>query len=186
VEIAALAAQTVVALVLLAAGLAKFAAPRGQVATTVRQYGIDSPRTARIVAIGLPIVECGLGATLFLGAWPVIISLASLALLVTFTAFSVRALRQGRRFQCNCFGSFRATPIGYGLVLRNVGLMGLLGIVLAEAASSGDIGNIGLAHDLQALGPATHLIPYLGLLLLFSAGLLLIDHVSIVVDPTNH
>jgi uncharacterized membrane protein YphA (DoxX/SURF4 family) len=185
-EIAAIAAQTVVALVFLAAGLAKLAAPRGQVATSVRQYGIDSPRAARTVAFALPVVECGLGVALLLGAWPIFVSLASVALLAVFTTFSVRAIRQGQRFQCNCFGSFRATPIGYGLVLRNIGLAGLLGVVLAEAVSSSDLRNIGLGHNLQALTPATHLIPYLGLLLLFSAGLLLIDHVSIIVDPTKH
>jgi len=70
------------------------------------------------VAIAAAVVALELAALLLLILWPLAGLATSAALLATFTAVMIHALRAGTAMVCRCFGA-EATPIGRHHVVRN-------------------------------------------------------------------
>jgi uncharacterized membrane protein YphA (DoxX/SURF4 family) len=71
-------------------------------------------------------VELALGCLLIADVASPVVHVATLALLVAFTALLVARLREGVRPPCSCFGSRSAKPISWWNVTRNLGLMALV------------------------------------------------------------
>lgn len=120
---AAGAAALVVGLALVVAGVAKRACSNQEgLARSLGAPGWAVPT--------LPWVEIGLGAVLAAGLVMPWAAWAAAVLLAVFTGAVVRALAQGRRPPCACFGGLSSRPIGPGTVVRNLVL-----IVLALVAT---------------------------------------------------
>lgn len=68
-------------------------------------------------------VEGVVGLSLVTQLWSRAALVASLVLLVAFTALLVSLLVRGRRPACACFGSARTRPISWFTVTRNVALI---------------------------------------------------------------
>jgi uncharacterized membrane protein YphA (DoxX/SURF4 family) len=75
------------------------------------------------VARLVPIVEIVLGSMMVVGVARSVAAWAAVALLVAFTSFLVRRLRQGVHVPCACFGALSARPVGPWSVARNVALI---------------------------------------------------------------
>ncbi len=98
-----------------------------QFSKVVADFGILPPRLVRVFAPGIVLAELSIAALLVLGiavAWAL---LAVLLLLTLFTIALVRALSQGRRVDCRCFGGLSRGPASWGSVARNL-LLAVLGI----------------------------------------------------------
>ena len=109
-----IAAAIVVAAVLLLAGVSKLARPadwRAQAA------GLGVPV---LVAVGVPLVEIGIGAALVVQWQRHAMAWAAAALFGAFTALLVTRLAQGQRPPCACFGALSSRPIGTAHLVRNV------------------------------------------------------------------
>ena len=118
-------ASLVLGAVFLLSGTLKVAAPRQWHAQSA-DLGVP-----HMVAVVLPFVELPVGALLVtqLGRRPV--AACAGALLVAFTALLVVRLRQGRRPPCACFGALTSKPIGWGDVVRNLGLLMVAAVIVA-------------------------------------------------------
>ncbi len=84
------------------------------------------------LAMPVPFVEITLAALLVARVAPRVVPWLAIAVLVGFTAFLVRRIRQGQRPPCACFGAFSSKPIGWGHVARNA-LFIAVGVVAALA-----------------------------------------------------
>ena len=84
----------------------------------------------RSVALVLPWWELTLGAVLAVHLATRIVGVLALLSLLGFTAALVVRLEQGRHPLCACFGAWRATPIGWGHVARNVAFVALAVVVI--------------------------------------------------------
>lgn len=74
----------------------------------------------RVVASFVAPIEGVVGVALVTQLWSRAALVASLVLLVAFTALLVSLLARGRRPACACFGSARTRPISWLTVVRNV------------------------------------------------------------------
>lgn len=113
----AVAASILVGAALLIAGAAKRAAGAAWPAQATE---LGTPRALIPV---LPWIEIVVGALLCAQVARVPLAAVAFVMLAGFTALIVARLAQGRRPPCSCFGSWRATPLGWRHVARNVVLM---------------------------------------------------------------
>ena len=79
----------------------------------------------RAVAAVVPFVELVLGALLVVNVWRRPAAIVAGLLLIGFTTFIVRLLRQGNRAPCACFGSLSRQELGWSAVMRNLVLIAL-------------------------------------------------------------
>jgi uncharacterized membrane protein YphA (DoxX/SURF4 family)/thiol-disulfide isomerase/thioredoxin len=115
---AVLLARAVLALVFLIAGVAKLAdldASRD----TVEAFGFTLP-VARVVGTVLPFSEITVGLGLLIQESSRWAAVAAIVLLAGFTAAVGRALAQGNRPDCNCFGQLTSQAVGAPTIARNV------------------------------------------------------------------
>jgi hypothetical protein len=119
------AAGTVLGIVLLISSVAKLSSGTWP----AQAAALHAPRWAVPVVPGLELI---LGATLVSGLGYPFTPLATVILLVAFSALLVGNLAAGRRPPCACFGARSTRPIGPLTLLRNVGLLALA--VLAAVA----------------------------------------------------
>jgi hypothetical protein len=121
-------ARTLVALVLLAAGLAKLASWR-EFIEVVRNYEILLAGLSRLFGRWLPVVEVIVAIGMLAGLlmpWP---ALAAIVLFLMFgSAIAINLLRGRRDISCGCFGPQRDHHLTWGLVMRNVMLAGLAAV----------------------------------------------------------
>ena len=95
----------------------------------LKQASRQWPAQAASLGVGalaarlVPLVEIVLGSMLVVGVARAVAAWAAVALLVAFTGFLVRRLRQGVRVPCACFGTLSARPVGPWSVVRNVALI---------------------------------------------------------------
>ena len=73
----------------------------------------------------VPWIEIALGAALVGRIAPIVSGSLALALIASFTTLILFDLSRGRRPVCACFGQWRAAPLGWRHVVRNVVLMAL-------------------------------------------------------------
>jgi hypothetical protein len=83
---------------------------------------------AHAVAVGLPIAELILGASMFANAtWS---KYAAIILLVLFSGVALLAMRLGRRVPCGCFGQLDGEILSWRTVVRNGFLIVVVAAVL--------------------------------------------------------
>jgi uncharacterized membrane protein YphA (DoxX/SURF4 family) len=88
------------------------------------------PRTVPVLSIGLPVLECTVGALMLFGSSAELGVALAIALLTIFTAVIGLNLWRGRRPACACFGALTHARIGVGTLLRNLGLMAVALLLL--------------------------------------------------------
>ncbi len=110
--------------VFVVAGIAKVA-HRDDFAETVRNYRLLGPRSSRLVATWIPLVEIACGLLLVLGVLLGWVSLVLSGLLLVFAGAVAINLQRGRPMDCGCFGISHAKNISWATVVRNVLLLAL-------------------------------------------------------------
>jgi hypothetical protein len=148
----ALAARVVVALVLVASGVAKLFAVRQSAATYREQFG-GYARITVGVALLLPVYELVLaGLLLFVDAtWPSWLALATFAV---FTIVLIRRVVTNDRRPCNCFGAAsRTRELSFGSLFRNTWFLVLA--LIATGATTMEQPSALFATLVLALGFAT-------------------------------
>jgi hypothetical protein len=129
----ALAARVVVALILIASGVAKLLRVR-EAAQTYREQLGNSAWAAPLVALALPVYELGLAVLLLAvdASWP---SWLALATFLVFTVVLLRRVVTNDRRPCNCFGAAsRRRDLSVGSLLRNTWFL-VLALVATGAAT---------------------------------------------------
>jgi hypothetical protein len=183
---ASMAARTILSFVFVFAGVSKLAAPSGQILGAIRLYGVTNRYAAYGIRFLLPILEMAIAAALILGDNLFATSMITVLLLCVFTLVTAQAVQRGHTFHCSCFGSSRRRPFGYGLVLRNFGLLALASCVGAASAGAPVLtSRVAFQYEPWAVTFPAHLLPYLGLLMLFACSLLLLEHGGGVLQPTR-
>jgi len=128
-----LADRWLLAVIFLAAGLAKVKRTEA-FAQAVSRYGIvPGPLVAPFAAV-LPFVELALGLALAAGALPTVAGWLAAALFAAFGGAMAWNLVHGRRFDCGC-GVGGGAPIGWYLAVRNLALI-ILATVVAVGPSA--------------------------------------------------
>jgi len=112
-------AAVVVGAVFVVSGVTKLAKPQQWRA----QAGELVTPTRLLDAV--PVFEVILGALLAVQLQRAVFGWIAVGVLVVFTALIATRLAQGRRPPCACFGTFSATPIGWGHLVRNGALITL-------------------------------------------------------------
>jgi hypothetical protein len=182
----AFAARTVLGIAFLFAGVSKLFLSSGRLTETMRRYGIANGTIRRSAGRVLPVFEAAIGASLFAGFMLPVIALTSILLLLFFNFLSYRALRRGKRFECSCFGALHATPVGIGLIIRNIGLMALA-VCIVEYEQSNWLNPLyrSFTADVLKLTGSTEILAYIGLVLLFFCSLTLLEYSEILVNPSS-
>lgn len=129
---AAWPARLVLAGVFLAAAAPKLADPAG-FAGAIANYRAFPDALVNLVATVVPALEL-VGAAALLTPWRRGGALLLAALLLGFTALLAVSLARGIDIACGCFGaSDPGDPVRPLHLLRNLGLLGLAALVLAES-----------------------------------------------------
>ncbi|GIX17082.1 MAG: hypothetical protein KatS3mg119_1268 [Rhodothalassiaceae bacterium] len=163
----AIAARGLLALLLLAAGMAKLKdGARFDAAAIGYLPALAAWPRLRLVARGmLAVVELGLGAGLLAaavpgaaGAWIAACGLGAAALILLYGGLIAAALMAGRRgFDCGCGGfAGRRQPVGWPLVLRNL-LLAAIAVVGTLPATARPLGVFDLASALGAVSASAFL-----------------------------
>lgn len=118
--------------------------------TEVSFAGLRLP-AAGLLARLVPVVELTLAVLLV--AFPPLGGVASLIILVVFTAVLLPAIASGVQVSCSCFGAARADPVSRVDLVRNVLLAGLaVTAVFTSAPTMPSLGQAGAALALCAVG----------------------------------
>ena len=154
-----LIARFALAAAFLVAGLAKLADRPGSRAAL---EGFGLPETAGNSGSGRPAVAELVTAVLLIPASTATIGAASaLVLLLGFCAGIARSMARGEAPDCHCFGQLHSEPVGWPTLLRNLALVAVAAVVLAEGldgsstapfAWMGDVSAAGLVADRRRIG----------------------------------
>lgn len=130
VTVLPLVARALIALILIAAGLAKLAA-RESFQKSLRGFSLLPKGAHGVLLWSLPAVEVASGATLAVGLWPTITSTISMALFSLFLVLTTAELVIGSSAlkSCGCFG--RQTLLSPAVPIRNGALI-LLALAVAR------------------------------------------------------
>ena len=128
----ALAARLVLAAIFLIAGLAKLADRQGS-RTALEGFGVRA-RLARPVGIALPVAELVTAVALVVPATAWSGAVAAAALVGLFIAGIAVSLARGVEPDCHCFGQLHSEPVGWRTLARNLALLALAVVVIAEGA----------------------------------------------------
>jgi len=125
-----LAARLMLAAVFAAAGVAKLLDRKGS-AKSLAEFGVPKG-LAPAMGVVLPLVELACAVALVVDSWAWWGAWGVAALLVVFIAAIGVSLARGRRPDCHCFGQLSSSPVSGMTVARNVVLLALAGVVVAE------------------------------------------------------
>jgi uncharacterized membrane protein YphA (DoxX/SURF4 family) len=117
-------AQTLVALVFLAAALGKI----GDAATFARQihyFRLLPPALENLLAMTLPWIELVAALAILFRVRPRAGSAVIAALMGLFVFVVAAALARGLDIECGCFGTADASRVGTAKILENIGLLAL-------------------------------------------------------------
>lgn len=115
----------------------------------LRKYELAPDRWQRAMAATVVALEIVVGLVLLLGFVQPWAAFAATGLFAVFTAAVVVNLRRGRFTDCGCNGFHKGQRIGWHLVSRNVGLMGLA--LLTVPAGMGGLAGVSLFAGSAAL-----------------------------------
>ncbi len=122
------------ALVYVAAALGKFVGP-GSAHELAESFKLQGRLAVAVRA--LPLAELALAGGLVLGVTARGAGVASCVLLLVFSAFVVRNLRQGRQGDCHCFGKFHSSKIGWPMLGRNALLLVASALIVVSGKQPG-------------------------------------------------
>lgn len=126
----------------------------GRFGAVLRDYQLLPAFVSRPVALLIPVVELALGLGWIWGSLPRITAAASAVLLATYAlAMGINLVRGRIYIDCGCgFGaaSEREQPLSYGLVARNILLIGLVGLTFVPVAAR-QLGGLDYAVVVAAL-----------------------------------
>lgn len=130
-----LAGRWLLAIVLVAAGIAKATAgDRASLTGAIRNYGVVPSGLVDVVAAALPWMEIVIGGSLCAGVRLVITASCAALAFATFAVVISWHLIRGHRFECGCAGT--DAEIGWSLVARDLLLCGLA-VAIAFGPSGG-------------------------------------------------
>jgi hypothetical protein len=122
------AAQSLLSVVLVAAGLAKLRDRDGFMAS-LRSYRWVPKGAAGALGWGVPVLECALAAALWVGPLRRPAALLATGLLMAFTVLIVRLVLDGGEVGCGCFGS-SSQRVTWFSVIRNIALLAAAAIAV--------------------------------------------------------
>ncbi len=134
--VAGIAANVFVALVFLVAAIDKLR-HRALLPGVIGNYRLLPEALVAPVAGLLPIVELAVGAALMLGIGAAATVPAMLLLLLFALAMAINIRRGRRHIDCGCGQSGLRQNLGWGLVLRNLSMVGALGVALTSGFLTG-------------------------------------------------
>lgn len=109
--------------IMLLAGLTKLGVPE-TMAVSIRAYEIPLPSwLVSTMAVGLPIVEVGLGIWLLIGLFTRFSGGLGAVLMAVFTVAITQAWLRGLDIDCGCFAGAEANSLGLG-IMRALGPVG--------------------------------------------------------------
>ena len=129
-DIIVLLARIVVGGVFLIVGFAKIKLPSNQFLNAILGYDLTPKLFATILARWLPWLEVTVGGLLLVGLLNHIGAISGFILLIIFSGVVISSLVRGKTNECGCSNSL--TPVKWQLVYRNMGLMGLLLLIIAQ------------------------------------------------------
>ena len=124
--------RALLALVLIGAGAAKLG-DRAGTGDAMLGFGVPARLVPLLVWL-LPAAELLIGIALVPATTAWWGAAGALVLFILFLGAIGWNLARGRRPDCRCFGQLQSAPIGWKIVLRNLVLVGLAGVILAEPA----------------------------------------------------
>jgi peroxiredoxin/uncharacterized membrane protein YphA (DoxX/SURF4 family) len=133
-DLALLLARVLLAGVFVVAGLAKLADLAGS-RQALRDFGVPAV-LANPFGLLLPVAELVVALALLptISAWWG--ALGALALLLLFVIGISFNLAHGRQPDCHCFGQLHSAPAGWPTLIRNLGLAGVAGVIVAFGRST--------------------------------------------------
>jgi peroxiredoxin len=123
-------ARLVLVVVFAVAGWAKLS-DRGGTRQAVLEFGVPEA-LARPVATVLPLAELTVAGLLLFSGSAVIGAIGAAVLLGLFIVAIGVSLARGRRPDCHCFGQVHSEPVGPKTLVRNVVLVGVASLVIAD------------------------------------------------------
>jgi thiol-disulfide isomerase/thioredoxin/uncharacterized membrane protein YphA (DoxX/SURF4 family) len=123
-----LGVRVALAAVFVIAGLAKLADRPGS-RTALSEFGVPGGLNG-ILAIGLPLAELAVAASLLAGSTARFGAGAAVGLLLAFSAAITATLLRGGEVECHCFGGLGSGPLRWNALIRNLLLVGLAGTVV--------------------------------------------------------
>ncbi len=120
----------------------------------IEEFGA-SARIARFAGPALPLAEVAVAVALLIKPAAVAGAAGALALLIVFVVGIARALSQGRAPDCHCFGQIHSEPAGPSTLARNLVLVAIAIVILAEGAGPSINAGLGSLDGTQAALVAT-------------------------------
>jgi methylamine dehydrogenase accessory protein MauD len=130
-------ARVLLAVVFVAAGVAKLADREGS-RRAIADFGVPVALAAPL-GILLPLAELAVAAALIPTATVLWGALGALALLLLFVAGIGANLARGRRPDCHCFGQLHSAPAGWSTLARN-GVLAAVAAFLVWRGLEGEVG----------------------------------------------
>jgi uncharacterized membrane protein YphA (DoxX/SURF4 family) len=152
----ALTARFLLVWVLFLAGFSKIA-DRGGFQGALREFGVPE-RLVPGLAIFVPVAELATACALLGGSTLPWGAVAAILLLVVFTAAIAVNVAEGRQPDCKCFGGLHKSTTGPRTLVRNLFLVALAGLVLADAWSGSPKGAWAALSDRPAGEAAAALV----------------------------
>src|SRR5919206_1776958 len=123
-----LIARLLLALVFVAAGVAKLADPKGS-RQAIIDFGVPAALAAPL-GILLPLAELAVAVALILASTAWWGAIGALGLLLLFIVGIGNSLARGRKPDCHCFGQLHSAPAGGKTLARNAALAAVAGFVV--------------------------------------------------------
>jgi uncharacterized membrane protein YphA (DoxX/SURF4 family) len=136
--IALLAARLLLGIVFIVASIDKISSPDA-FAASIHAYRLTPAVIENLLAIIIPWIELLCGCSLVMGVNVRAGSLLLTLLLGVFTIAISIALVRGLKIDCGCFGKEHLTPVSWGKVLEDLGLM-IVGVYLLIAPAGNSFG----------------------------------------------
>lgn len=100
----------------------------------LKKYDLTPPAVVNLVGLGIAFLELAAGIMLVLRRWLPWSAYGAWGLFLIFTGAVIVSIVRGKfDIECGCNNPRKKTRVGWGLVFRNVGLMGLALLSSASA-----------------------------------------------------
>lgn len=131
------------------AGIGKLTDPASS-KQSLQDFGVP-PIFINLLSVFLPFAELTIAVALVpkVSAWWA--AVAAFVLLVVFTIAIGLNLAHGHKPDCNCFGQFHSTPIGWWTILRNGLLIAVTGVLILQGHNNSGLSITDWLFELEPL-----------------------------------